>query len=289
MSRSGWLLCGVLCILAITAGSTWGNQPAGFLYVANGWTGNISAYAIDQATGALAEAPGSPFLAGVNPVSIVADASGRFVYVTNAGTFFTGNTISAFRVDELTGALTPVPGSPFLLPEGSIPQALAADPAGRFLYTTIRFPVSQSGAVAVFGINQTNGALTTSQTLGLPALYTATSLAAEPSGQFLYVASCPPPDPGQTSEHSCNTKAGVVFAFAVSDSGALSKVPGSPFLAGKYPQSIAASPTGLFVYVANFSSHSVSAYGIGALGELSPVPGSPFAAPARRPRRRPMR
>ena len=42
------------------------------------------------------------------------------------------NTISAFVIDAVTGVLTPVPGSPFAVPNGV--QALAIDPSGRVAY-----------------------------------------------------------------------------------------------------------------------------------------------------------
>jgi len=57
-----------------------------------------------------------------------------FVYVTNGG----GNSgagagsISAYSIDSQTGALLPVPGSPFPDPGG--PWSMAVDPKGRFAY-----------------------------------------------------------------------------------------------------------------------------------------------------------
>jgi hypothetical protein len=56
------------------------------------------------------------------------------------------------------------------------------------------------------------------------------------------------------------------------------RVPGSPFLAGIEPNSLAVDPTGRFAYVTNVGSNTVSAYSIAANGALKPVPGSPFAA-----------
>jgi 6-phosphogluconolactonase (cycloisomerase 2 family) len=85
-------------------------DPTGkFLYVVNQTSNNISGYTTDPMAGTLTPIPGSPFLAGVSPVSVTVDVSGSYVYVVNSG----NNTVSAFSVNTTTGALTPVAGSPF--------------------------------------------------------------------------------------------------------------------------------------------------------------------------------
>jgi 6-phosphogluconolactonase (cycloisomerase 2 family) len=49
-------------------------DPAGqFAYVANENSNDISVYAIDATTGALAQVAGSPFAAGVNPRAVAID------------------------------------------------------------------------------------------------------------------------------------------------------------------------------------------------------------------------
>ena len=66
---------------------------------------------------------------------------------------------------------------------------------------------------------------------------------------------------------------------AVAATGALTPVAGAPFLAGMGPYSVTVDPTGLFAYVANYTSGDVSAYTIdGTTGALTPVAGSPFPA-----------
>ena len=56
--------------------------------------------------------------------------------------------ISAFVLNPTTGALTPVPGSPFN--ERLDPYALAVDPAGKFLFVAN----NSTSDVSVFAINQ---------------------------------------------------------------------------------------------------------------------------------------
>src|SRR5262245_34448436 len=64
----------------------------------------------------------------------------QFVYTAN----LESNDISAFKLNIFTGALTPVPGSPFTT--GWEPRRLTLDRNGRFLYVdvsvffVIRFP-----------------------------------------------------------------------------------------------------------------------------------------------------
>ncbi len=58
--------------------------------------------------------------------------------------------------------------------------------------------------------------------------------------------------------------------------GALTAVPGSPFIAGATPTMVASSPDGKFIYVINNGSNSVSQFQIAADGSLtSPQPAAP--------------
>src|SRR5258706_11578858 len=48
----------------------------------------------------------------------------RFAYVANNGS----NNVFAFTIDSTTGALTPIPGSPF--PPGTFPRCVTLHPSG---------------------------------------------------------------------------------------------------------------------------------------------------------------
>ena len=74
-----------------------------------------------QRNGDLTPASGSPFVGGLNPISVALDFFGRFLYSVNGG----GNNVSAYRVEE-SGFLVPVPGSPF--PTGIGPAFVAISP-----------------------------------------------------------------------------------------------------------------------------------------------------------------
>ncbi|MBV8997018.1 MAG: beta-propeller fold lactonase family protein [Pseudonocardiales bacterium] len=65
--------------------------------------------------------------------------------------------------------------------------------------------------------------------------------------------------------------------FSVGADGTLSPVPGSPFATGAKPSSVAFSPSGRLLAVANAYDNTVSVFSVGAGGTLSPATGSPFA------------
>jgi len=154
-----------------------GVDPAGkFVYVVNedgnvGSAGNVSMYAINATTGALASI--GTIAAGTAPVSIAMDPSGKFAYVTNSGS----NDISMYAIDAATGALTSV-GT---IAAGTTPVSVAVDPSGKFAYVTN----SGSNDVSMYTMNSTTGSLTLigSITTGL----SPTSITINPSGQLAYV------------------------------------------------------------------------------------------------------
>ncbi len=138
-------------------------DPSGkFAYVANESSANVSAYTINSTTGALSPVTGSPFAAGSFPFSVAVDPTGKFAYVANACgvTCTVSGNVSAYTIDSTTGALSPVPGSPFAA--GSFPISVAVDPSGKFAYVTNQCGnvfCSVSGSVSAYTIDSTTGAL----------------------------------------------------------------------------------------------------------------------------------
>src|SRR5260370_1345284 len=96
-----------LIVLAGAGSSLWG-QTAGFAYVANFRSGDVSAYTIDGATGALMEVDGSPFPAGSGPWSVTVDPTAQFAYVATGGS----HNVSAYSIHRTTRALTEIDGPP---------------------------------------------------------------------------------------------------------------------------------------------------------------------------------
>ncbi|WP_077445506.1 beta-propeller fold lactonase family protein [Rhodanobacter sp. C05] len=77
-------------------------------------TGDVLAYRLNATTGELTPVPRNPVATGLqNPVAVAVNPTGTFAYVANKGYGFAEGTISAYRINATTGALTEVPGSPF--------------------------------------------------------------------------------------------------------------------------------------------------------------------------------
>ena len=131
--------------------------------------GQIYEFNIDASTGALSPASPDPTGTGPFPIEIAFDPTGKYLFVANENYSYQPNTdpstydgtISVFSIDADTGALTPVPGSPFAA--GVNPFSIVVDPTGHFVYVTTVSAVNQPisfGDILGFSIDPTNGALT---------------------------------------------------------------------------------------------------------------------------------
>jgi 6-phosphogluconolactonase (cycloisomerase 2 family) len=222
-----------------------------FLYYGSSGA-EIAAYTVNPATGALTQIA-QPFVSGNVPLALSANPAGTFLYAANAA----DNSISAFAIDQTSGALTPIATSPIALPAS--PEDLKVDALGRFLFVAM-----PTGTISVFAVNSNTGELSNRQDFapinpgGQPS-----AIAVEPSGRFLYVLDNLP---------------GVEPFSINSNSGALTplSVPTSP--PGSGPFAITADTSGSFLYVTDRGSNDVAAYVILGNGRLSNVSGSPFAA-----------
>ncbi len=186
-------------------------DPSGrFLYLADTGTSitpsTVSALAINPVTGALTAVPGSPFPAGTEPFSVVVEASGRFVYVANAG----DSSICAYSINPASGALTAI-GSP--LPASGV-ETLAVHPFGSFLYATL-VPQTTNNTIGGYSINPVTGSLTE-----IPGSPFATGeqpewVAIDPSGKFLYAPNANDRDFNSIFEYSIDPASGALSQFDV--------------------------------------------------------------------------
>jgi 6-phosphogluconolactonase len=217
------------------------------VYVANTVSNDVSAYSVDPVSGALTAIPGSPFPAWPVPVAglyaassagpggAAVDPSGKFLYVSNPRSDTENVYILAFTVNAATGALTAIPGSPFVVGRFLQLGAIAVDPNGKFLYVT-------DGNIFTLNINAGSGALTGAAPTSNDPTYVATALVVSPTGKFVYSTGC---------LFFCGA-AGFVAAYTPNaTSGALTPLPGSPFPAGLGPSGVTVDPTGKFLYVPN--------------------------------------
>src|SRR6266498_2883806 len=100
----------------------------------------------------------------------------QFIYVLNAG-----NDVSGYSLDEKTGALTAVAGSPFAA--GLAPAGVAVDPSGRFVYVANR----GSNTVSAYTVDANNGALKAVDGALSAAGEAPSSVTIHPAGKFVYV------------------------------------------------------------------------------------------------------
>jgi 6-phosphogluconolactonase len=167
--------------------------------------------------------------------------------------------ISGYLVNARTGALTFLLDTSLPLGEGS--NAVAADPAGRFLYVVN----AGSRSISAYAIQSATGALKSLSDVPFPVEEGSPAIVVEASGRFVYVI---------------NRESQDVWAYAIdATTGGLTSLPESPFPAGASPGAATAEPTGRFLYVINKGSHDLSVFRIEPTsGVLIPLPGGPFTA-----------
>jgi len=193
------------------------DRSGNFVFVANnGGSNNISVFAITAGTGALIQVAGSPFDAGDNPHSLVLSSLGALVVYT-ANFDGTTSTISGFRVDSLTGALTKMSGSPFALGVSNYIGIYSG--YGDSLFGTT------GDSVVGYVLRLSNGPLHTSPDYSAATGIDPYSVTIDEVHARLYVT---------------NKGAASVSGYQICDAcGTLTAMPGSPFPAGNNPAFIA--------------------------------------------------
>lgn len=197
-------------------------DPSGrFAYVPNYAGGSVSAYTVNQTTGALTFA--GTVAAGTGPASVAVDPAGNCALVANNGVNST--TVSAYTIDQATGALTAAAGSPFTA--GTEPRSVAIDPvAGAYAF------VANAGSnnVSGFSLNLATCALTSIDTdavaggnePSIAAGMTPLSINIDPSAAYVYVA---------------NWGGDTVSTYSIGAGGALTPV-GAAIATGAGPASV---------------------------------------------------
>ena len=251
-----------------------------FAYVANSGTNSISAYTIDSKTGALAATADSPYLVtpyaptlGESMTPVTMDPSGQFAIVGNPNAPFVGSgpnqtqpgNLDVYSVDETTGSLTPVSGSPFTT--GALyPRIVAVDPQDEFIYA-VNYPYAvgaDESALSVYSISASSKSVSgISGSPFYPLVRQPTSFTIPPSGKFAYLTN----DYDQT-----------ISVFAITPATESFTVPD-----GSIPASTASAPalvsSGQFLYAVDGGNGGVSAFSIdGATGAAMMIDGSPYAA-----------
>jgi 6-phosphogluconolactonase (cycloisomerase 2 family) len=196
-------------------------HPSGkFAYFSYPALNSVSAYALNRGKGTLTEMRGSPFSAGNLPAELAVEPCGEFLYTIN--TF--SNDVSAYAIDRETGSLTPVPGSPFSAQRQ--PLGLAIDPPGHFVFVANAY----SDSVSVYAIDRSTGSLAEVSGSPFATGLNPVAVGLDPSGNFVYTANFA----------VLPTNVSTVSGFTLDPTtGALTPVPGSPFVSGRNPDGIA--------------------------------------------------
>jgi len=240
----------------------------------NTFAPEYAAYKIDPKGGSLAALPGATFPVGSQPFSSVIDAVGHHLFALESPTVTT-RVVQVFAIDQASGVLVEVPGSPFDVSStcpstGSV--QLLLHPSGNFLY------IAGSGGNALtcgYAVDA-SGALTPVPGSPFPGVTAdPTGVAMDPLGRFIFF--------GQNKLVGPNQAAPGVSVFVIDKTGALALLPGSPFLApvpvSDNAVSIAVDPAGNFVYLSTSFTTSIFAFGIQSSGQLWPYRSAVFTTP----------
>lgn len=245
---------------AATAESIATDPKGRFLFIGQEAGGAISVFTINGTSGALSEISGSPFLSfGLTSAdSMTVDSSGKFLYVGQSNA---SSGIAAFSIDQSSGALSPVAGSPFNLGVAQI----HADPAGNFLLGVAEIADNASSAtdqhIYVFSIDPTTGAPTAVAGSPFATVSAPFDFVFHPTGNFVYVT-------GVNSSGTVTDVEGYQFAATT---GALTAIAGSPF-SGSVGAYCKMDPSGKILVCQNDSIAGFSGFGVDSTtGVLSGV------------------
>lgn len=191
----------------------------------DGATGGVNGYSVDPTTGVLTPLSSSPVVTGLEcPEILTTDPAQKFMFVPDSD----ARLLHAYTI-ATTGALTEVSGSPY----AQCSFQLAVDPSGKFLIA----PDFCQGKVDVYSIGS-DGSLTL--VAGSPFSELAgndpQTVFIDPTGQRVYVA--------DTTDGP-----GTISVFALSSSGTLTEISGSPFPSGSNSFSISGTADGKYIYV----------------------------------------
>ncbi len=267
------------------------DYTVGYLYATSAThttTGLINAYSIDFQSGALQQLPDSPIpSSGSNPITLVASPNGKNLYVVNQNTsqvvqFAIGTDGQLYEQKQHADVVMGASGV-----TGSIPTAIAIDPAGKFLYVTFQYQNGFTaakpgpGGVAVYplAVDGTIGAPVTNTASGTSLPYTRvgnnpSGIVASPVGGYIYVIDQEPPASASGSPF------GVLLAFSVNAStGALTPIPGTVsggFAVGTTPAGIAEDPGGHYLYITDSTTNQLYAFVVQSGGAPFANLSSPF-------------
>jgi hypothetical protein len=125
-----------------------------YVYVVDSWNfGALVGYRVNPNSGDMTTFPGNPYYTTDVYADVMA-SSGCYLYVGGPA-FDSGGAIDAYTVNYSVGTLTPVAGSPFIVP-GATVWGVLADPQTRFMWAYEQGPAR---GIQAFGITPGTGIL----------------------------------------------------------------------------------------------------------------------------------
>jgi len=214
-----------------------------FLYVVNYLDATVSAFTVEPLTGQLTAVQGSPYSASPALQGIALTPDNKYLYTA-------GQSITAFSINQNTGALTQIADYPI----GTNLGRLVITPNGKYIY-------APADGIYGYSIDSSTGLLTSISGSPFDPDLAFGGGVATPDSRFFYA-------PGFTPDG--------IYAHTIQPDGALFTIFGSPYDDPNAPIDVDIEPTGRYVYVANYGG-GISGWSIDVgLGTLTPLPGSPY-------------
>ena len=277
LSRIGRLSMALVVSVAMGLGMTsCGGGTIGYMWVLGTQYNNIAGFKIDDYTGNLTTAVGSPYPSGgTNPVMLALKSGGRYLYVLNAGT----PSIAQFSVGG-DGTLT---FQQSFTSQGTNPVWLTTDSTGNFLYVldskSPDYATTGNGSITAFSLDANTGRASLITNAAVKdangAQLTYFEVGANPL-QFRYAST------GCLYTLDVNTASQSIFPYVVSSSTGQLTQPTNSAIALSTSSATSVNIGGSYVYVTDAGSTvggpgSIVPYTQGSSCALSPVTGGTIA------------
>jgi 6-phosphogluconolactonase (cycloisomerase 2 family) len=249
-----------------------GLSPSRFIYGITAFEADgIYAGQIDSGTGSISPLGGNPYAntLGQNIViQVPIDPKGRFFYTLNLGASSFGNVlgrpgIAEYQINQLNGALTPVPNGIVVFPSTRSGR-IAIDGLGRFLYEP------NGSSFDLYSIDQGSGLLSSAASTALAPV--GFFIVASSDGRFLFNAG------NQVVFGSLGN--GMVEAASINQSTGQLASTGAALPTGGSAGPMVVSRDGKSLYVANTTEGNIAVFNVSSSGALTPATGSPFTSDA---------
>lgn len=223
-------------------------EPKGrFLFSTQTYSGNIDVLSVNQSTGALTFVS-SAANCGADCVGNMqaTDTNGKFLYVAAQGQAASTNGIYSYAINQSTGTLTALSGSPYLFTSGGNgPYGLTVSGDGKFLVSgNTGYTNMASGLISgfsSFSINSSTGQITYIGSISIPAGASTVipfQMTTDAAGHI----------------YAADSRSGNLLSVSLSNTG----VPTSTSVIGSSSFGVAVDLSGKYIYGSTESSSTIS-------------------------------